>query len=79
MDWHSIFVPSLPLGEIFIRGTFIYLFIFFLLRFLRREAGEIGISDILVIMLISGAAQRAMANDYTSITEGVFLISTIAF
>ena len=79
MDWHSIFVPSLPLGEIFIRGTLVYLFIFFLLRFLRREAGELGISDVLVIVLISDAAQNGMASDYTSITEGIILVSTIVF
>ena len=79
MDWHSIFVPSLSLGEIFIRGTLIYLFLFFLLRFLRRETGELGISDILMIVLISDAAQNGMASGYTSITEGIILVSTIAF
>ena len=79
MDWASIFIPTLPIGEIFVRGTVVYLFLFFLLRFLRREAGELGISDLLVIVLISDAAQNAMASDYTSITEGLFLVSTIAF
>jgi len=79
MDWRSIFLPSLPLAEIFLRGTIVYLFLFFLLRFLRREAGEIGISDILVIVLISDAAQNAMTSEYKSITEGLLLVATIAF
>ena len=79
MDWASIFIPTLPVAEIFLRGTVVYLFLFFLLRFLRREAGELGISDLLVIVLIADAAQNAMASDYTSITEGLILVSTIAF
>lgn len=79
MDWQSIFLPSLPLAEIFLRGTIVYLFLFLLLRFLRREAGEIGISDLLVTVLISNAAQNAMTSEYKSITEGLLLVATIAF
>ena len=36
MDWHAIFVPTIDLTEIFMRCTIIYLFLFFLLRLLRR-------------------------------------------
>src|SRR5207302_971690 len=63
--------------EIVIRGSAIYLLLFFLMRFLRREAGQIGIADVLVIVVIADAAQNAMAGTYTSITEGVVLIATI--
>jgi uncharacterized membrane protein YcaP (DUF421 family) len=79
IDWKSVFVPSIHLAEIFLRGTIVYLFIFFLLRILRREAGAIGISDLLVVVLIADAAQNAMASDYKSITEGVVLVGTIVF
>jgi uncharacterized membrane protein YcaP (DUF421 family) len=79
IDWRSVFIPSMHIGEIFLRGTVVYLFLFFLLRILRREAGAIGISDLLVVVLIADAAQNAMASDYKSITEGVALVSTIAF
>lgn len=79
MDWQSIFQPTLPLAEVFLRGTLVYLFIFFMLRFMRREAGEIGISDILVVVLISDAAQNAMTSEYKSITEGLLLVATIMF
>ena len=44
---------------------------------LRREAGALGISDLLVVVLIADAAQNAMASDYKSITEGIILVSTI--
>jgi hypothetical protein len=79
IDWQSLFLPSLNIGEIFLRGSIVYLFLFFLLRILRRQAGTIGISDLLVIVLIADAAQNAMASQYQSITEGLILVTTIAF
>jgi uncharacterized membrane protein YcaP (DUF421 family) len=79
IDWHALFVPSLHIGEVFLRGTLMYLSLFVVLRLLRREAGTIGISDLLIVVLIADAAQNAMANEYKSITEGVVLILTIAF
>jgi len=44
---------------------------------MRRGAGTIGISDLLVIVLIADAAQNAMASEYKSITEGLILVTTI--
>jgi uncharacterized membrane protein YcaP (DUF421 family) len=79
VDWKSLFIPTGSLLEIFIRGTVVYLLLFFVLRFLRREAGAIGIADLLVIVIIADAAQNAMAGEYQSITEGVILVATIAF
>jgi uncharacterized membrane protein YcaP (DUF421 family) len=79
IDWESIFIPSLHIGEIFLRGTMVYLFLFIVLRLLRREAGEMGISDLLVVVLMADAAQNAMANEYKSVTEGLVLVMTLAF
>lgn len=80
MDWEKIFVPSVPVLEIFLRGTIVYLTLFFLLRFtLKRESGTIGMSDLLVIVLIADAAQNAMANDYHSISDGLLLVAVIIF
>ena len=73
-----MFVPSLHLAEIVLRGTLVYLFLFTILRVLRREAGVVGIADLLVVVLIADAAQNAMASEYKSITEGAVLIITIA-
>jgi uncharacterized membrane protein YcaP (DUF421 family) len=78
IDWKSAFIPTVHLGEIFLRGTIVYLFILLVLRILRREAGALSISDLLVVVLIADAAQNAMASEYKSITEGLFLIATIA-
>jgi uncharacterized membrane protein YcaP (DUF421 family) len=77
IDWKAVFVPEVGLAEIVVRGTLVYLVLFFVLRVLRREAGALGISDLLVVVLIADAAQNAMASDYKSITEGVVLVGTI--
>jgi uncharacterized membrane protein YcaP (DUF421 family) len=80
IDWKSIFVPSsLQIGEIVLRGTIVYLFIFFVFRLLRRESGELGISDLIVVVLIADAAQNAMAAEYKTVTEGLVLVVTLAF
>ena len=78
IDWKSAFVPTVSLLEIVLRGTLVYLLLFLILRFLRREAGALGISDLLVVVLIADAAQNGMAGDYKSVTEGAALVGTIA-
>ncbi len=77
IDWESVFVPSLSILEVVLRGSLIYLFLFIVLRVLRRGAGAIGISDLLVVVLIADAAQNAMGSQYRSVTEGVVLVLTI--
>jgi uncharacterized membrane protein YcaP (DUF421 family) len=79
VDWHSIFVPHQPLVEIIIRGTFMYLAIFVLLRIFRRQAGSFTIADLIVIVIIADAAQNGMAGDSKSVTESLVLIGTIIF
>ncbi|HEU4508188.1 MAG TPA: YetF domain-containing protein [Pyrinomonadaceae bacterium] len=77
VDWESVFVPSLSIFEVILRGSLIYLFLFVVLRVLRRGAGAIGISDLLVVVLIADAAQNALGSEYRSVTEGVVLVLTI--
>lgn len=78
IDFRSVFVPSLHLTEIWLRGTLVYLFLFTVLRVLRREAGAISVADMLVVVLIADAAQNAMGSEYKSVTEGAVLVVTIA-
>jgi uncharacterized membrane protein YcaP (DUF421 family) len=77
IDWHALFVPSGSLAEIVLRGTLIYLFLFFLMRLMRRESGQLNIADVLVVVVIADAAQNGMAGTYSSVTEGALLIATI--
>jgi uncharacterized membrane protein YcaP (DUF421 family) len=78
VDWHAVFIPSASIAEIVVRGVITYLVLFCVLRILRRETGAIGISDLLVVVLIADAIQNGMAGSYTSVTEGVVLVLTIA-
>jgi uncharacterized membrane protein YcaP (DUF421 family) len=79
IDWRTLFVPTVHPGEIFFRGSVVYLFIFAAMRLFRRQAGTLGISDLLVVVLIADAVQNAMASEYKSITDGLLLVATILF
>lgn len=79
MDWDGMWVPTVSLVEIFVRGSVVYLSLFLYFRLLRREAGGVGITDVLVIVLVADATQNAMAHDAQSITEGLLLVATIGF
>jgi len=80
VDWHTIFVPTTPLLEIFVRGSLIYLGLFFLLRvLLKRESGTLGITDMLLVVMLADAAQNGLAGKYQSVTEGILLVCTIIF
>jgi uncharacterized membrane protein YcaP (DUF421 family) len=77
INWHTLFVPSGSLPELFVRGSLMYVFILLLMRVFRREAGSLSIPDLLVVVLVADAAQNGMATDYRSITEAVVLVTTI--
>lgn len=79
IDWQALFIPEISLLEMFLRGTIVYLVLFILFRVLNREGGDIGIADLLVVVLVADAAQNAMASTYNSITEGLVLVTTILF
>ncbi len=73
-------MPDTPVLEIIMRGSVMYLALFFLLRLiLKRESGGLGITDVLVVVLIADAAQNGMADDYSSIADGLILVATIVF
>lgn len=80
VDWYQVFVPSIPVAELFVRGSLVYFMLFGTLRFLpNRQVGTVGISDLLVVVLFSEAAQNAMASNYTAIADGAILVGTIIF
>lgn len=78
-DWAGMFVPSQPLAETFLRGSLMYLYLFWLLRIMRRQAGQVGPADLLVLVLIADASQNGLAGQYTSLTDGLLLVTTIVF
>jgi uncharacterized membrane protein YcaP (DUF421 family) len=47
MDWSSMFEPSIPLLEAFVRGTVMFLVLFLLMRVVgQRESGALGLTDV---------------------------------
>lgn len=75
---HELFKLSLPLWEIILRGSVIYLSLTLLFRFVaRRDIGAVGIADLLVIVLIADASQNAMAGEAKTLADGLVLICTL--
>ncbi len=80
VDWGELFSLSVSPLELVIRGTAMYWFLFLIFRFIvRRDAGGVGMADILLLVIIADAAQNAMAGEYHSVTDGMILVGTIVF
>jgi uncharacterized membrane protein YcaP (DUF421 family) len=80
IDWRGAFVPNVPVLEIILRGSIVYLGIFALFRvILARQMGSLGMADLLVLVLVADAAQNAMAGNYNSIPDGLVLVATLIF
>src|SRR5258708_31524846 len=77
-DWERLFLPEMSLVEILIRGTFIYLALCLLLRVvLKRQAGKVSMSDLLVVSLVAGVCRNPLVKDAYSVTDGVLVVATI--
>ena len=80
IDWSGIFTPTTPLLELVVRATMMYFIIFGLLRLvLKRQAGGIGTTDVLVVVLLAEVAGNGFAAEYKSVVEGTVLVGTILF
>jgi uncharacterized membrane protein YcaP (DUF421 family) len=78
VDWLSILLPDTPVVEIIVRGSIMYLALFCFLRFvLHRQAGNLSLTDLLVITMMADAAQNGMAGDYHSVSDGIILVATL--
>src|SRR5687767_7566595 len=75
----SLLEFSVPPLELVVRGSVVYLGIVLLFRFvLRRDLGQLGVADVLFIVLIADAAQNGMAGEYRSIADAAVLLGTLA-
>lgn len=74
----SAFQLSVPITEIFLRGSIVYWFLFLIFRLiLRRGMGNVGISDFLFVVIVADASQNAMSGDAKSVADGLVLISVL--
>lgn len=80
VDWRRLVVPATLLLATVPRGSLVYRARFGLLSLgLKREAGGLGVADLLVVVLLADAAQNALVDDDTSIPEGLLLVGTLVF
>ena len=79
IDWSAMWQFTVHPVDLVLRGSAIYWALFALFRFvLRRDAGTLGIADLLLVVLIADAVQNAMSGGYQSIGEGLLLAGTLA-
>lgn len=80
INWHDMFAFTMSPLEMVARGTITYWIIFILLRLAgKRDAGTLGVADVLVLVLIGDAAGNAMAGNSGSVAEGMVVVSTLIF
>src|SRR5436190_22965573 len=78
VDWAALFVPKLSLLEILIRGVAIYVGLCLLLRVvLKRQAGKVSLSDLLVITLVAGVCRNPLVADAYSIPDGLGVVAVV--
>lgn len=77
IDWESMISPTVNLIELVLRASGVYLICFTALRLFRREAGALGVADLLVVVLMADAAQNGLSADYKSVPEALVLIATV--
>jgi len=78
MSLLELFVVRMPVWEIVLRGSVVYLVLFSIFRFvIRRDVGAVGIADLLLLVLVADAAQNAMGGGYDTIGEGLLLVATL--
>jgi uncharacterized membrane protein YcaP (DUF421 family) len=80
MDWSSMFGPSAPLLEAFVRGTVMYLVLFVFMRVIgQRESGALGLTDVLLVVLVAEAAAVGLHGAAESITDALVVVAAILF
>lgn len=79
-DWKGMFAVETPPLELVLRGLVIYLVLLLLMRVVgQREAGGLGLTDVLIVVLIAQSVGGGLIGDSQSITDAALLATTILF
>lgn len=79
-DWGSIFGITLPVAELVARGTVVFLAVLVLMRVVgQREAGGLGITDVLLVVLVAEAAAPGLHGDGTSVGDTLVVVASVLF
>ena len=66
----SVFKMTMPIVELFLRGSVMFWFLVLVFRVvLRRDVGSMGMTDFLFVVLLGDAAQNGMIGEATSTTD----------
>lgn len=80
IGWEGLLDPTNSLLNSVLRGSIVYLALFAVLRMMHnRRSGSIGLSDLLLVTLVSSAVQNSMVGEGRSLTEGAVVAGTIFF
>ena len=74
MDSQSLWVPSFASWQFVVRAVVVFVAVLFLLRLSgKRQVGQLGIAQLVALLLISNAVQNSMNGGDNSITGGLIL------
>ena len=78
VEWSELFTPKLSLLEMLLRGVIIYIGLCLLLRIvLKRQAGKVSLSDLLVVTLVAGICRNPLVADAYSIPDGLGVVAVV--
>jgi uncharacterized membrane protein YcaP (DUF421 family) len=70
-DWSRLFVPEMSLPEVLVRSTLVYVGVVLLLRvILKRQAGKVALSDLLVVAVVAGISRNPLSGTPTRLPTG---------
>lgn len=79
-DWAQILWPRQPLLEHIVRVSVIYLVLYFIFRtILRREAGRIGVSDMLVVVLLASTVRLGIIGRVYTVGDALIAAAVLIF
>lgn len=79
VNWHALFAFDLPILEMMVRATAMYLALLAVIRIIgRRSVGEFSMRDFIFILLIAAGAESSLQGGHSSVASGLVLVGTIA-
>ena len=77
-DWAGIFIPDASVFESVVRGTVVYFAALVLMRVVpKRQLGSVGLSDVLILVMVSECVSPALNANSTSVVNGVIAVATL--
>lgn len=79
-NWEQVFAPDLSLLESFLRASLVYLALIVLFRIiLKRQAGSLGLPDIMLVVLVSECVSSSLSAEANSVPNGLAAVFGLLF